>query len=87
MAKEKALELEGIVEEALPNTMFKVTLENGMSVLCTLSGKLRMNYIRIMPGDSVKLEMSLYDMSKGRITYRNKTAGQATQSNTNKKKK
>jgi translation initiation factor IF-1 len=87
MAKEKALELEGIVEEALPNTMFKVTLENGMSVLCTLSGKLRMNYIRIMPGDSVKLEMSLYDMSKGRITYRNKTAGQSMQSNTNKKKK
>ena len=70
MAKEDVFELEGTVLEALPNAMFKVELENGHEVLAHVSGKLRMNYIRIVPGDKVKLEMSPYDLSKGRITWR-----------------
>ena len=72
MAKQKPVETNGDVTEALPNTMFRVELDNGMNILCTLSGKLRMNYIKIMVGDKVKVEMSVYDMTKGRISYRYK---------------
>lgn len=72
MAKQKPVETNGVVTEALPNTMFRVELDNGMNILCILSGKLRMNYIKIMVGDKVKVEMSVYDMTKGRISYRYK---------------
>ena len=72
MAKQKPVETNGVVTEALPNTMFRVELDNGTNILCTLSGKLRMNYIKIMVGDKVKVEMSVYDMTKGRISYRYK---------------
>ena len=72
MAKQKPVETNGVVIEALPSTMFRVELDNGMNILCTLSGKLRMNYIKIMVGDKVKVEMSVYDMTKGRISYRYK---------------
>ncbi len=67
--KEDAIELEGTVKEPLPNAMFKVELENGKSILCNISGKIRMNYIRILPGDRVVVELSPYDLT-GRITYR-----------------
>ena len=70
MAKNDVIEIEGVVTSAHRGTMFKVSLENGREVSCTISGKLRMNYIRIVPGDRVKLEMSPYDLSKGRITWR-----------------
>ena len=70
MSKEDVIEVEGVVTDALPNAMFKIQLENGHDVLSHVSGKLRMNYIRIVPGDKVKLEMSPYDLSKGRITWR-----------------
>jgi translation initiation factor IF-1 len=70
MSKEGVIEVEGKVLEALPNAMFKVQLENGHEVLSHVSGKLRMNYIRIVPGDKVKLELSPYDLTKGRITWR-----------------
>ncbi|MBR3420946.1 MAG: translation initiation factor IF-1 [Ruminococcus sp.] len=70
MSKEDVIEVEGVVTDALPNAMFKVQLENGHEVLSHVSGKLRMNYIRIVPGDKVKLEMSPYDLTKGRITWR-----------------
>lgn len=70
MSKEDVIEVEGVVTDALPNAMFKVQLENGHEVLAHVSGKLRMNYIRIVPGDKVKMEMSPYDLSKGRITWR-----------------
>ena len=70
MSKEDVIEVEGVVTDALPNAMFKVQLENGHEVLSHVSGKLRMNYIRIVPGDKVKLEMSPYDLPKGRITWR-----------------
>ena len=70
MSKEDVIEVEGVVIDALPNAMFKVQLENGHEVLAHVSGKLRMNYIRIVPGDKVQLEMSPYDLSKGRITWR-----------------
>ncbi|HVM21624.1 MAG TPA: translation initiation factor IF-1 [Egibacteraceae bacterium] len=70
--KEAALELEGVVEEALPNTMFRVTLDNGHSVLGHISGKMRKHYIRILPGDRVTVELSPYDLTRGRITYRYK---------------
>ena len=70
MSKEDVIEVEGVVIDALPNAMFKVQLENGHEVLSHVSGKLRMNYIRIVPGDKVKLEMSPYDLTKGRITWR-----------------
>ena len=72
MAKEDVIEVEGTVVEALPNTNFKVKLENGHEVLAHISGKLRMNYIKILPGDKVKLELSPYDLSRGRITWRDK---------------
>ena len=72
MAKQDAIEQEGIVKEALPNAMFRVELENGHVITAHIAGKMRMNYIRILPGDKVKLEMSPYDLTKGRITYRYK---------------
>jgi translation initiation factor IF-1 len=70
MAKEELIETEGKVLESLPNAMFRVELENGHIVLAHLSGKMRMNFIRILPGDKVKLELSPYDLSRGRITFR-----------------
>ena len=72
MAKDDVLELDGKVVETLPNAMFKVELENGHQVLAHISGKLRMNFIKILPGDKVKLEMSPYDLTRGRITWRSK---------------
>ena len=72
MSKADVIEIEGVVVEKLPNAMFQVELENGYKVLATISGKLRMNYIRILPGDKVTLEMSPYDLSKGRIIWRDK---------------
>ncbi len=72
MSKKDAIEQEGIVTEALPNAMFRIELENGHVITAHIAGKMRMNYIRILPGDKVKLEMSPYDLTKGRITYRYK---------------
>ena len=72
MAKEDVIEVEGTVVEALPNTNFKVELENGHQILAHISGKLRMNFIRILPGDKVLVEMSPYDLTKGRIIWRAK---------------
>jgi len=70
MPKEDLIETEGKIIEALPNAMFKVELENGHVVLAHVSGKMRMNFIRIIPGDKVKLELSPYDLTRGRITFR-----------------
>ena len=72
MSKEDVLEVEGTILEALPNAQFKVELSNGHVILAHISGKLRMNYIRILPGDKVTVEMSPYDLTKGRITWRTK---------------
>ena len=72
MSKADVIEIEGVVIEKLPNAMFKVELENGHVVLAHISGKLRMNFIKILPGDKVTLEMSPYDLSKGRIIWRDK---------------
>ena len=72
MSKEDVIEVEGTVVEALPNTTFKVELENGHQILAHISGKLRMNYIKILPGDKVKVELSPYDLNCGRITWRAK---------------
>ena len=72
LAKEDVLELEGTVLEALPNAMFQVELENGHQILAHISGKLRMNFIRILPGDKVTVELSPYDLTRGRITWRAK---------------
>ncbi|OGF99576.1 MAG: translation initiation factor IF-1 [Candidatus Glassbacteria bacterium RIFCSPLOWO2_12_FULL_58_11] len=72
MAKEEAVQVTGTVLEPLPNAMFKVKLENDHEVLAHISGKMRMNFIRILPGDKVALELSPYDLSRGRITYRYK---------------
>lgn len=72
MAKEDVIEVEGVVLEAFPNAMFQVELKNGHKVLAHISGKLRMNFIRILPGDKVTLELSPYDLSRGRITWRAK---------------
>ena len=72
MSKAHVIEIEGKVIEKLPNTMFRVELENGHVVLAHISGKLRMNYIKILPGDKVTIEMSPYDLSKGRIIWRDK---------------
>lgn len=72
MSKQDVIEIEGTVIEKLPNAMFKVELENGHQVLAHISGKLRTNFIRILPGDKVSLEMSPYDLSKGRIVWRDK---------------
>ncbi|MCL4484818.1 MAG: translation initiation factor IF-1 [Nitrospirae bacterium] len=70
MGKEDTIEVQGTVLETLPNAMFRVELENGHKVLAHISGKMRMNYIKILPGDKVTLELSLYDLTRGRITYR-----------------
>jgi translation initiation factor IF-1 len=72
MSKADVIELEGTVVEALPNATFQVELQNGHQILAHISGKLRMNYIRILPGDKVTVEMSPYDLTKGRITWRTK---------------
>ena len=70
MAKDDVIEIEGIVTDALPNAMFKVDIGNGHTILAHISGKLRMNYIKIGPGDKVTVEVSVYDLNKGRITWR-----------------
>ena len=70
MSKEDVIEVEGVVVEALPNAMFKVKLENDHIILARVSGKMRMNFIRILPGDRVTMELTPYDLSRGRITYR-----------------
>ena len=70
MSKEDGIEVEGTVVEALPNAMFQVELENGHVVLAHVSGKMRMNFIRILPGDKVTMELTPYDLNRGRITYR-----------------
>ncbi|MFW5855759.1 MAG: translation initiation factor IF-1 [Bacillota bacterium] len=72
MAKEEPIEVEGTVVESLPNAMFRVELDNGHKVLAHVSGKMRMNFIRILPGDKVTVELSPYDLDRGRITYRHK---------------
>jgi translation initiation factor IF-1 len=72
MAKDKGVEVEGVVRETLPNAMFRVELENGHQVLAHVSGKIRMNFIRILPGDRVLLELNVNDLSRGRIVYRYK---------------
>ena len=72
MAKQELIKQDGIIEEALSNAMFRVRLENDHVLIATISGKMRMNYIRILPGDKVAVEMSPYDLSRGRITYRYK---------------
>ena len=72
MAKEKGIQVEGIIIKTLPNATFKVQLENGHEVLAHVSGKMRMHYIKILPGDAVTVELSPYDLSRGRITYRYK---------------
>ena len=72
MAKDDVIELEGTVVESLPNTTFRVDIGNGHIILAHISGKLRMNFIRILPGDKVKVQMSPYDLTRGRITWRSK---------------
>ena len=72
MSKQVAIELDGTVVETLPNAMFRVKLDNGHVILCNISGKMRMNFIHILLGDKVKVEMSPYDLTKGRITFRYK---------------
>jgi translation initiation factor IF-1 len=72
MAKQELIKQDGIIEEALSNAMFRVLLENDHRIVATISGKMRMHYIRILPGDKVSVEMSPYDLSRGRITYRYK---------------
>ena len=72
MSKEDMIELEGVVVEAMPNAMFKVEIQGGHQILAHISGKLRMNFIRILPGDKVTVEMSPYDLTRGRITWRAK---------------
>lgn len=68
--EDKAIEVEGVVEECLPNTTFRITLDTGQSILAHLSGKMRVNFIRILPGDRVKVQISPYDLTRGRIVYR-----------------
>lgn len=70
MSQEEKIEVDGLVKEALPNAMFRVEIAGAKVVLCTISGKMRMNHIKILPGDRVKLELSPYDLNRGRITYR-----------------
>ncbi len=72
MSKEDVIEVEGLIQETLPNAMFRVELENGHKVLAHISGKMRMHFIKILPGDRVTIELSPYDLSRGRITYRHK---------------
>jgi translation initiation factor IF-1 len=76
MAKKDAIEVEGKIVELLPNTMFRVELANGHRILAHISGKMRLHFIRILPGDKVMVEMSPYDLTKGRITYRHKDTPQ-----------
>ena len=73
MPKQSAIEQEGVIVETLPNAMFKVELENGHVIIAHISGKMRMNYIRIYPGDKVTIELSPYDLTRGRITWRSKS--------------
>ncbi len=73
MAKKNLIKQDGIIEESLSNAMFRVRLENDHQIIATISGKMRMNYIRILPGDKVAVEMSPYDLSRGRITFRYKS--------------
>jgi translation initiation factor IF-1 len=70
MAKQSSIKQDGVIQEALSNAMFRVELENGHQIIAHISGKMRMNYIKILPGDKVSVEMSPYDLTKGRITYR-----------------
>lgn len=70
MSKQDVIEMEGTIEEALPNAMFRVSLQNGHKVLAHISGKMRKHFIKILPGDNVKVELSPYDLTRGRITYR-----------------
>lgn len=72
MSKEDQIEMEGVIADVLPNTMFRVKLENGHVVTCHISGRMRKNYIRILNGDKVRVELTPYDLSKGRITFRDK---------------
>lgn len=72
MSKENFIVQDGIITEAFPNTLFNVELENGHTILCHMSGKLKLNYIKLIPGDKVKVEISPYDLTKGRISYRYK---------------
>ena len=72
MAKQNAIEQDGTIKEALSNAMFRVELENGVEIIAHISGKMRMHYIKILPGDKVKVEMSPYDLTKGRISFRYK---------------
>lgn len=72
MSKQDVIEIDGIVEDTLPNAMFKVKLENGHEIMAHVSGKIRMHYIRILPGDRVTVEISPYDLTRGRITFRHK---------------
>lgn len=72
MAKQDVIEIDGIIEDTLPNAMFKVKLENGHEIMAHVSGKIRMHYIRILPGDRVTVEISPYDLTRGRITFRHK---------------
>lgn len=72
MAKQATIEMEGVVTEALPNTLFRVEISNGATILCSLCGKMRQNYIKVLVGDRVSLEMSPYDLTRGRITRRQK---------------
>lgn len=72
MAKEDKIEIEGTIVEALPNAMFRVEMEGGHKILAHISGKMRMHYIKILPGDKVRVELSPYDLTRGRITYREK---------------
>ncbi len=72
MAKQQAIKIDGVITEALSNAMFRVKLQNGHEIVATISGKMRMYYIRILPGDKVQVEMSPYDLTRGRISYRYK---------------
>ena len=72
MGKQDVIEITGVVEDTLPNAMFKVKLENGLVIMAHVSGKIRMHYIRILPGDRVTVEISPYDLTRGRITFRHK---------------
>ena len=73
MAKQSSIELDGVVIESLGNAMFRVQLENGHVIIATISGKMRLNYIKILPGDKVQVEVSPYDLTRGRITFRHKS--------------
>lgn len=75
MSKDDVLEVDGVITESLPNAMFRVEMENGHNVLATISGKIRMRFIRIVPGDSVRMELSQYDLNRGRITWRYPSKG------------